>query len=287
MNGTVAQARQLLCPMETGKSLGSWPPESLGLPTEQLLLCFSLKDRRLWDYLRGDLEPPSSLQPLATLHQRCLVPLQIWGFLLVLWEAPVMPVLGVCGEAEGRGEGDKARVVHCCLTLSPSPVKWLKNYLSHKSDEARVAWAFELTQGPLCSDLCQAPHSINGSQCLLTKYKDLNPLLASPSNICVLRNLWSFPSPFPQATLAPELLPCWHYWSWGFLFSPWASWFLVLCQLLPTVHDLSKPSLTLPASTLFGEQELNLLTELHLFIAGSDHSAPSDLCICPACLPSQ
>lgn len=50
----------------------------------------------------------------------------------------------------------KARVVYCCLTLSPSPVKWLKNYLSHKSDEARVAWVFELTQGPLCSDLCQA-----------------------------------------------------------------------------------------------------------------------------------
>lgn len=151
MKGTVAQARQLLCPMEMGKSLGSWPPESRGLPTEQLLLCFSLKDRRLWDYPR-DLEPPSSLQPLATSHQkcRCLVPLQIWGFLLVLWEASVMPALGVCGETEGRGE-------------SLNPVKWLKNYLSHKSDKARVAWAFELTQGPLCSDLCQAPHSINGS----------------------------------------------------------------------------------------------------------------------------
>lgn len=43
--------------------------------------------------------------------------------------------------------------------------------------------------------------------------------------------------------------------------------FLVPGQLLPTVHDLSEPSLTLPASTLFGEQELNLLTELHLFTA--------------------
>lgn len=50
------------------------------------------------------------------------------------------------------------------------------------------------------------------------------------------------------------------------------------------MHDLSEPFLTLPASTLFGEQELNLLTELHLFIAGSDRSAPCDLCIYPASL---
>lgn len=50
--------------------------------------------------------------------------------------------------------------------------------------------------------------------------------------------------------------------------------FLVPGQLLPTVHDLSEPSLTLPASTLFGEQELNLLTELHLFTAAQIAQLP-------------
>ena len=80
------------------------------------------------------------------------------------------------------------------------------------------------------------------------------------------------------------MLPRWHLWPWGLSFSPWTSRFLVLCQLLPTVCDLCKFSLSLPPSTLSGEQERNLLTELHLFIAGSDHSAPCDLWICLASL---
>lgn len=64
-------------------------------------------------------------------------------------------------------------------------------------------WAFELTwrQGPLCSDLCQAPQGINGSLSVCSQNTKIsnNRLLASPSNICVLRKLWSSPlSPSPR-----------------------------------------------------------------------------------------
>lgn len=67
------------------------------------------------NYLPGDPEPSSSLQSLATTsHQKwsCLVPLQMWGFLLVFWEgespAPVLPAfLGVCVGERMKGEGGK------------------------------------------------------------------------------------------------------------------------------------------------------------------------------------
>lgn len=76
-------------------------------------------------YLPGDPEPPSSLQPSATTsHQkwRCLLPLQMWGFLPVLWEAPVLPAWVCVVGRRVEGEGGKARAVHCCLTQSRNPV---------------------------------------------------------------------------------------------------------------------------------------------------------------------
>lgn len=173
-------------------------------------------------------------QPLASCHHispemelPCPSPEVGFSLCLLGWvvSSPSTACSGcVCG-GEGGGVGRQelpTAASHRPGVPSPSSVKWLKKYLSHKRNEARAAkggvWASGLhrPQGPLCSDLCQAPHRINGSQCLLTKYKALNPLLASPSNICVLRNLWLFlplPEPPPhQAALAPELLPCWHLW---------------------------------------------------------------------------
>lgn len=52
----------------------------------------------------------------------------------------------------GWEECTRARAASCCLTqtrnLSPSPIKWLKKYLSHRRDEERAAregvWVFEL-----------------------------------------------------------------------------------------------------------------------------------------------
>lgn len=64
---------------------GTWPSGSLGCSLEQPLLQEAVGP----NYLPGDLEPSSSLQPPATTsHQKwsCLVPLQMWGFLLVFWE---------------------------------------------------------------------------------------------------------------------------------------------------------------------------------------------------------
>lgn len=197
---------------------------------ELLLL---MEDRRLWGATTywgiPNHQAASSLLPPHLTRNGVALSLSGSGlFSLSSGMGSVKPqyrVLWVCVR-RGGWRCREARATHCCLhrpgVPSPSSVKWLKKYLSHKRNEARAAkggvWASGLhrPQGPLCSDLCQAPHRINGSQCLLTKYKALNPLLASPSNICVLRNLWLFlplPEPPPhQAALAPELLPCWHLW---------------------------------------------------------------------------
>lgn len=54
------------------------------------------------NYLPGDPELSSSLQPLATTsHQKwsCLVPLHMWAFFLLFWEGETMPqccLLWVC-----------------------------------------------------------------------------------------------------------------------------------------------------------------------------------------------
>lgn len=77
-----------------------------------------------------------------------------------------------------------------------------------------------------------------------------NSLLTSPSNICILRSLCF---PFPPGYSGTRILHTGISGPRGAPFFPETSWFLGLCQDLPTLRDLSKLSLActeLPAPSL-------------------------------------
>lgn len=261
------QARQFLHPSGDSRKLGVPGHQDLcDSPWSSLLW----EDRRLWG-------PTTCLEILN--HQAAY---SLFNHILPEMELPCpspnvglspCPLEGVescpsavcfgcmCwGEGEGRGrQGLPTAASHRPGVLSPSAVKWLKKYLSHKRNEARAAkeesglLSQHRPRGPLCSDLFQAPKSINGSQCLLTKYKALNPLLASPSNICVLRNLWSFLFPPPPGCPGTMLASL----ALGLVILPRD--FLALASSSPpcmTFLSLPSPSWQAPS----GEQETNLLT---------------------------
>lgn len=94
----------------------------------------------------------------------------------------------------------------CQLLPHERPVKWPKKYLSHPRDAAEGSQGRGLrsgaargSRGPLAA-LSARPHTVSMdlSVCSQNTKISNNALLASPSNICVLRNLLSSPPPPPK-----------------------------------------------------------------------------------------
>lgn len=94
----------------------------------------------------------------------------------------------------------------CQLLPHERPVKWPEKYLSHPRDAAKGSQGRGLgfgatrgCRGPLAA-LFVRPHTVSMdlSVCSQNTKISNNALLASPSNICVLRNLWSSPPPPPK-----------------------------------------------------------------------------------------
>lgn len=122
----MAQARQFLYPSGDRQKLVYLATEIFGTPhraaSSQL---FTRQEVVGPSDLSGDPEPPSSLQPLATSQQkwRGLDPLQMWRFLPVLWEGPVLPTLGVWWREKEVRQSVPPAASHRTGVLSPSPVK--------------------------------------------------------------------------------------------------------------------------------------------------------------------
>lgn len=141
-----ARPGSFFTPVET-EAWGTWPPGFLGLSVEQPLL----EDRRLWGPATNleilNHQAAYSLLPPHLARNGVALSLSRCGaFSLSSGRGRITPqccLLWVCmlgGRVKGEGgKGLPTAASHRPGVPSPSPVKWLKKYLSHKRNEARVS----------------------------------------------------------------------------------------------------------------------------------------------------